>query len=85
MPLNRRYAPALVVMMPSFTAHSIARIRTAADTEPIDWGAVRGAGIGLGRRVTTATQRQALQMLKEACDRESVLRAAEAVERAFGA
>ena len=71
------------VMMLTFIAHSLARIRAAADHDPIDRGAVRGAGIALGRRVTTAAQRQALQALKDAADRDSILRAADAVEQAF--
>lgn len=69
--------------MPRFTAYSITRIRAAAEMEPIDWAAIRGAAIALGRRVGTPAQRTALQMLKGATDRDSLGRAADTIEQAF--
>jgi hypothetical protein len=70
--------------MSRFIAHHIARIRAATECGPIDWGAVRGSAIALARQVTRVEQRAALEMLKGADERESLRRATDEVERAFG-
>lgn len=69
--------------MSAFTAFQLARIRAALESDPINWGAVRGAAIALSRRDTTLSQRIALQVLKDAKELDDLRCAVDEVGRAF--
>ena len=69
--------------MPTLIDECIAQSLAASSRDPIDWDAIRGAVLTLGREARTKNQNSAVDLLKRATDTRTVGMAVSAIRDAF--